>query len=47
MIAGVDAENQASLGLHDGLGFREVGRLPEVARKFDRWVDLVLLQRAL
>ena len=47
MIAGIDRENDASLRLHEQLGFREVGRLPEVARKFDRWVDLVLLQRTL
>jgi phosphinothricin acetyltransferase len=47
MVAGIDGENHASLRLHEGLGFREVGRLPEIARKFDRWVDLVLLQRAL
>jgi L-amino acid N-acyltransferase len=47
MIAGIDRENHASLRLHEQLGFSEVGRLPEVARKFDRWVDLVLLQRTL
>jgi len=26
------------------LGFDHVGQMPGVARKFDRWVDLVLLQ---
>jgi phosphinothricin acetyltransferase len=47
MIAGIDCENHASIRLHEQLGFREVGRLPEIARKFDRWVDLALLQRTL
>jgi L-amino acid N-acyltransferase YncA len=44
MIAGVDADNVASLRLHEGLGFVRVALLPEVARKFDRWLDLVLLE---
>jgi len=44
MIAGVDADNVASLRLHEGLGFTRVALLPEVARKFDRWLDLVLLE---
>ena len=45
MVAGIDGDNEASLRLHRELGFREVGRLPEVGRKFGRWLDLVLLQR--
>jgi L-amino acid N-acyltransferase len=47
MIAGVDATNEGSLALHRRLGFVEVGRFPQIARKFDRWIDLVLLQLAL
>ena len=43
MVAGLDADNLASRRLHEQLGFREVARMPEVARKFDRWVDLLLL----
>ena len=45
MIAGVDAANAASLRFHTQLGFEPVGHLREVGRKFDRWLDLVLLQR--
>jgi phosphinothricin acetyltransferase len=37
----------ASIGLHKSLGFREVGVLRSVGFKFDRWVDSVLMQRAL
>ena len=45
MIGGIDAENRASLALHAKFGFTEVGRLREVARKFDSWLDLVFVQR--
>ena len=45
VIGGVD--NTASIRLHAKLGFREVGRMPEVGHKFGTWVDVVLLQRAL
>jgi phosphinothricin acetyltransferase len=47
VVAGIDAENHASLRLHEELGFQRVGNMPEVAQKFDRWVDLVLLQLTL
>ena len=43
----IDGENPASIGFHERLGFVEVGRLPEIGRKFDRWLDLVLMQRML
>ena len=42
-----DSANCASIGLHKSLGFREVGVLRSVGFKFDRWVDSVLMQRAL
>ena len=47
MIGAIDGENPASIAFHERLGFVEVGRLPEVGRKFDRWLDLVLMQRIL
>jgi L-amino acid N-acyltransferase len=47
MIAGIDADNVASIGLHERLGFERVAHFREVGRKFDRWLDLVFLQRAL
>jgi phosphinothricin acetyltransferase len=47
LVAGVDADNEASLALHASLGFARVAHLREVAWKFDRWIDLVLLQRTL
>jgi L-amino acid N-acyltransferase YncA len=45
MIAGVDAANQASIRFHERLGFEKSGHLREVGHKFDRWLDLVFLQR--
>jgi phosphinothricin acetyltransferase len=47
MIAGVDADNGPSLRFHERLGFTRAARLREVGFKFDRWLDLVLLERFL
>lgn len=45
MIAGIDADNGASIALHERLGFRVVGHFREVGFKFGRWLDLKFLQR--
>lgn len=47
LIGGLSADNEASLALHTALGFAEVARMPEVGRKFDRWLDLVLVELVL
>jgi L-amino acid N-acyltransferase YncA len=47
MVAGIAADNEASIRLHRKLGFIETGRMPEVGFKFGRWLDLVLMQRRL
>jgi phosphinothricin acetyltransferase len=47
MIAGIEAGNAASIALHADLGFVEVGRLPQVGRKFDRWLDLLFMEKIL
>ncbi len=47
IIALVSADQQASLRLHAGCGFREAGRLREVGWKFARWLDVAYLQLAL
>ncbi len=47
MLGAIAADNAASIALHAAAGFTEVGRLPEVGRKFDRWLDLVFMQKLL
>jgi L-amino acid N-acyltransferase YncA len=47
LIAGIDADNAASIKLHEQLGFARVAHFREVGRKFDRWLDLVFMQRFL
>jgi L-amino acid N-acyltransferase YncA len=42
-----DSGHEASIGLHHALGFRMVGTLQSAGFKFGRWIDIVLMQRAL
>jgi phosphinothricin acetyltransferase len=42
-----DSANAASIGLHRALGFEQTGLLRSSGRKFDRWLDVVLMQRSL
>ncbi|AGI66854.1 hypothetical protein OAN307_c11520 [Octadecabacter antarcticus 307] len=45
--AGVSAENLVGVAFHKSMGFKTVAVLPDVGRKFDRWMDLVLMQKHL
>lgn len=45
LIALITSGNAASLRLHERHGFAIVGTLHHVARKFDTWVDVTLMQR--
>jgi phosphinothricin acetyltransferase len=47
IVGGIDADNAGSIRLHERFGFTITGRLPQVGRKFDRWLDLVFMQRIL
>lgn len=44
LMGGIDATNSGSIALHERLGFRHVGTLPEVGFKFGRWLDLAFYQ---
>lgn len=43
--AGIFPENEASLRLHRGLGFRDVGRRERIGRMGGVWRDVMLLER--
>jgi L-amino acid N-acyltransferase YncA len=48
MIAVIgDSENTQSIGLHTAMGFTHMGTLRSTGWKFDRWLNTVLMQRAL
>ena len=47
LIAAVDADNFASLRIHERCGFEIVGGMHEIGRKFDRWLDITWLQMML
>jgi L-amino acid N-acyltransferase YncA len=44
MVGCIEAENAASIKLHEKLGFRTVGRFSEVGIKFGRWLDLTCME---
>ena len=41
------SETLPSIKLHQALGFSHIGVLPAIGFKFGRWIDTVLMQRAL
>jgi L-amino acid N-acyltransferase YncA len=44
MVAAIESGNQASIALHLRQGFTITGQMPEVGRKFGRWLDLTFMQ---
>ena len=40
VIGGIALPNEASVKLHEKLGFKRIGQFEEVGRKFDRWIDV-------
>ena len=44
MMGAIDASNAGSIALHERLGFKHVGTLPQVGFKFGRWLYLAFYQ---
>lgn len=44
MVGGIDAENAASIALHEKFGFTKCAHVGHAGYKFGRWLDLVLYQ---
>jgi len=42
-----DSRNLGSLGVHRTLGFEHVGTMKSAGWKFERWLDVVIMQKAL
>ncbi len=47
MLGRITGENEGSIELHRVCGFFDAGREVEAGRKFDRWLDVVTMQRLL
>ena len=47
MMGRIVGGHEASIALHERLGFAVVGTEREVGRKFGRWLDVVLMQKLL
>lgn len=47
IIAGIDADQEASIAIHAKHGFVKVGHLREVGYKFERWLDVIYMQLSL
>ena len=47
IMALIDGDNAVSVRLHERFGFHHVGTFREVGYKFDRWLDVVHMQRML
>ena len=47
MIAVITAERANSIRVHEKMGFRKIAHYEAVGYKFDRWLDIVHMQKAI
>ncbi|HEY1421699.1 MAG TPA: GNAT family N-acetyltransferase [Candidatus Dormibacteraeota bacterium] len=47
IVATIATDNRPGLALHTRHGFETVGTIRDAAHKFDRWMDITLVQRSL
>ena len=45
ILSRIAGGNEASLHLHEALGFEKIGIMKEVGKKFERWIDVHLYQK--
>ena len=45
IIAVIDADNEASIRLHAAFGFEQVGLFKQTGFKFNRWLDVVYMEK--
>ncbi len=44
MVAGIDAENEKSIVMHEKFGFVHAGTIKNIGFKFNQWRDLAFYQ---
>jgi phosphinothricin acetyltransferase len=42
-----DSGNAGSIGVHTSVGFKQVGIVSGCGWKFDRWLDIVMMEKAI
>jgi L-amino acid N-acyltransferase YncA len=47
IVATIATDNRSGLALHTRAGFQTVGTIRNAAHKFDRWMDITLVQKTL
>ena len=47
IVAGISLPNDPSVRLHEKFGMEKIAHFREVGRKFNQWLDVVLMQRML